>query len=137
MPRWLIVVLVVVPVLAIVWIVLVTRGFGPGARVRADSAADPACRASLVAGLDKLRVDLGLGIEVGPADGEALATTGALDKSYARDGVRHTVSFGLDGYGGDMCSLRMWSIKEETPGSTRTRSGAFGHVAVDVCRCDP
>ncbi len=128
---------VLVPVTAIVWIVFATRGYGPAAKVRADSVADPACRSALVIGLDKLRADLGLGFEVVPADAEALANTGALDKSYARDGVRHTASFGLDGYGGDQCSLRMWSVKEEAPGSTRTRSGAFGHVAVDACRCDP
>lgn len=137
MSRWLIALVVLVPVLAIVLLVATTRGYGPAARVRADSAADPACRAALVAGLDKLRVDLGLGIEVVPADGEALATAGALDKSYVRDGVQHTMSFGLDGYGGDMCSLRMWSTREETPGGSRSRAGAFGHVAVDVCRCDP
>ena len=137
MPRWLIVVLGLVPVVAIVWIVVATRGFGPAARVRPESAADPACRSALIAALDKLRGELGLGIEVIPADGEALATTGALDKSYVRDGVRHTASFGLDGYGGDQCSLRMWSVKEETPGGTHSRSGAFGHVPVDICRCDP
>ena len=137
MVRWLIVIAVLVPVLAIVWIVFVTRGYGPGARLRADSVADPACKSALVAGLDKLRVELGLGIEVVAADAEALAATGAVDKSYMRDGVRHTASFGLDGYGGDMCSLRMWSVKEEAPGRTQTRAGAFGHVAVDVCRCDP
>ena len=137
MPRWLIAVLVLVPVLAIVWIVVATRGFGPEAKLRADSAADPACRSALVVGLDKLRVDLGLGFEVVPADAEAIAATGALDKTYGRDGVRHTVSFGLDGYGGDMCSLRMWSVKEETPAGTQSRTGAFGHVAIDVCRCDP
>ncbi len=137
MPRWLIVLVLLVPVLAIVWIVVATRGYGPGAKLRADSVADPACRSALVAGLDKLRVDLGLGIDVIPADAGALAATGALDKSYVRDGVRHTASFGLDGYGGDMCSLRMWSVKEETPGATHKRSGAFGHVAVDACRCDP
>ena len=137
MPRWLIALIVLVPVLAIVWIVFAMRGFGPEAKLRAASVADPACRSALVAGLDKLRVDRGLGFEVGPADAEAIAATGKLDRSYARDGVRHTVSFGLDAYGGDMCSLRMWSVKEETPGSTRERSGAFGHVAVDACRCDP
>ncbi len=137
MPRWLIVLVLLVPVLAIVWIVLATRGYGPGAKLRADSVADPACRSALITGLDQLRVELGLGFEVVPADAEALAAAGALDKSYVRDGVRHTASFGLDGYGGDMCSLRMWSVKEETPGGTRTRTGAFGHVAVDACRCDP
>jgi hypothetical protein len=128
---------VLVPALVIVWILLGTRGYAPAAKLRAASVADPACRSALVAGLDKLRVDLGLGFEVVPADAEALAATGKLDRSYPRDGVRHTVSFGLDGYGGDMCSLRMWSVKEETPGSTRTRSGPFGHVAIDACRCDP
>ncbi len=137
MKPWLIALLVLLPVLGIVWIVVMTRGFGPAARVQAVSAADPGCRMALAAGLDKLRIDLGLGIEVVPADAEALATTGALDKTYARDGVRHTISFGLDGYGGNMCSLRMWSLKEETPSGTETRTGAFGHVAIDVCRCDP
>lgn len=137
MPRWLIVLVVLVPVLAIVWIVVATRGYGPGAKLRTESVADPACRSALITGLDQLRVDLGLGFEVSPADAEALAATGALDKRYTRDGVRHTASFGLDGYGGDLCSLRMWSAKEETPGGTRTRTGAFGHVPVDTCRCDP
>ena len=36
----------------------------------------------------------------------------------------------------DACSLRMWSTREESPGSTRTRSGNFGSVFLPACRCD-
>lgn len=136
MVRALIVFIILIPLATIVWLVLTSEGVAPHARLRADAAADPTCQTAILAGLATLARDLGLPLEFGPADTATLAAAGALDSSYPRDGVRHTASFGLDRVEPDACSLRMWSTREESPGSTRTRSGNFGSVFLPACRCD-
>ncbi len=136
MVRALIVFIILIPLATIVWLVLTAEGVAPHARLRADAAADPTCQTAILAGLASLARDLGLPVEFGPADTATLAASGALDSSYPRDGVRHTASFGLDRVEPDACSLRMWSTREDSPGSTRMHSGNFGSVFLPACRCE-
>ncbi|MCB9705232.1 MAG: hypothetical protein H6711_25380 [Myxococcales bacterium] len=107
----------------------------PGGKITAEAAADPACGSELYGALDAMRNELGLGIDVGDDDAAALRDTGALEKSYGRDGARFTVAFGLDAGEGGACKLRMWSMTERRPGSVSTQSGNFGSIDLKVCRC--
>ena len=136
MARWLVFFIVLVPIITIGALVMTAKGFAPTARLSATAAADPACRAEVLAGLELLRRDLGLLADFAPPDADAIAATGALDKTYARDGVRHTVSFGLDADEAGACSLRMWAMKEEQPGRTHSSAGAFGSAGLPGCRCE-
>jgi hypothetical protein len=136
MIRWLILLGALIPVLAIVGIVMFSAGYAPRARLSAESSADPACRAALIAGLEQVGRDQGLAALFTAPDADSLLGSGALEKTYARDGVRHTASLGLDRVDDGTCSLRLWAMKEETPGSTRSRAGAFGGALLSSCRCE-
>lgn len=136
MVRALVVLVILIPLAVIVGIVLSAKGVAPSAKLRPDSAANPTCQTELLAGLATLGRDLGLPVTFTAADTDTLARTGALDSHYARDGVRHTASFGLDHVDPDGCSVRMWLTRAETPGSTQSKSGSFGSAYLPACRCD-
>lgn len=136
MVRALVVLLILIPLAVIVWLMVSAKGVAPHARLRPDAAQNPTCQTELLGGLATLGRDLGLPVVFTPTDTDTLATTGALDSTYARDAVRHTASFGLDLVEPDGCSLRMWATRAETPASTRQTSGNFGSVYLPACRCD-
>jgi hypothetical protein len=106
----------------------------PTDRLTATSREDPACAVELLAALEAFRDDLGLGYEVLEADADTLGEHGTLQKGYTRDAVRFTVEFGLDA-GDDACTLRLWSMTEQRPGSTSTHTGDFGTVSLEICQC--
>lgn len=107
----------------------------PDARLTPAAREDPACKAELLAALEALRDALGLGFEVLQADADTLAERGVLTKRYTRDAVSYSSKFGLD-LADHTCTLKLWSMTEQRPGSTVTHSGDFGAVALDVCACE-
>ena len=98
----------------------------------ADSRT-PECSAELVESLDAFRRDLGFAYDLGAKDGDVLMNSGTISKTYARDGTRYTIDFGLDTSGGG-CSLLAYKFTESAPGET-TITGAKGNVALDHCTC--
>lgn len=106
----------------------------PASRLTAASREDPACTAELLAALELLRDELGLGFEVLDADADALGEHGTVEKGYTRDAVQYSVEFGLDVESGT-CVLRLWSRTERRPGSTQTQTGNFGEVDLEQCQC--
>jgi hypothetical protein len=133
---WLIALIVLIPVITIGIVIAFAGGIAPQAHLRAESSADPGCRAALLTGLGELQRKLGLPLEFTATDADTLASSGALESTYARDAVQHTASFGLDADDTGTCSLRMWLKREQSPGSTRSTSGSFGSAYLPACRCE-
>jgi hypothetical protein len=102
----------------------------------AESSKTDECRADVVGALQAFKRDLGLSFAVSTADADTLFTEGTVGKSYARDGARHQVRFGLDVRDGGGCTLRMFQRTVREPGSSKTTRGNYGTVEMNVCRCE-
>jgi hypothetical protein len=103
-------------------------GLAPSGKLTAASQEDPGCTADLAGALAAFQRDLGLGFELSEGLVTALQASSALEVSYGRDGVIHTVEFGVDELEDGGCSLRLWSITTSQPGSVSTRSAR--------CQCE-
>jgi hypothetical protein len=106
----------------------------PDARLSAASQSDPACHAELHAGLDALRSELGLAIEVDDEAVDTLASSGELERSHVRDGTRYGATFGFS-FADAGCVLRLFALTTSTGGSTTTRYADHGWVRLDACHC--
>jgi len=100
-----------------------------------ESSKTKKCGKELRSALKAMKKDLGMPYEVSSGDATNIFSIGGIQKHYARDGVQHTLHFGLDNRDGE-CRLKLFKKERNEPGSTQTSMGDFGSVKLDKCKCE-
>jgi len=123
-----------------VWLVITLLSVGlsgcsaPEGKIT-ESSKTKKCGKELRNALKAMKKDLGMPYEVRSGDAKNIFSIGGIEKHYARDGVQHTLSFGLDNSDG-ACRLKLYRKARNEPGRTETSYGDFGSVKLKKCECE-
>ena len=107
---------------------------GKKASLTEESRKDPACEKEIQGALQALRKHLGMGAQMTKGDVESVLSHDEVVKSYARDGVRYTMTISLRKDDG-ACKLMVVKREKQEPGKTSTSWGNYGAVKLTVCHC--